>query len=346
MNILVDLAGTDLSYAMHLLFERRLGHKLYFIKGLEWYNKGYFKYVDEPAIVGQFLEATPTGYYKKHDWSYETLTYDEFLKIKDSFDLCLALIGTNEVAFGKLISEQIPHAKLIRQIGNPFETISENSARNILMSITPSDQYLNNFSTNVLMAERNFVFAHQEFDTKTEFVYKPPTRLDRVSSYQGNIYDPVTGIQTGDYHDLWKKMSELLPEFDFHLYGTWNTHGSFVIGRELGESMSEAAFIWQTKNGEDGGGHLTHNAFAVGRPLIVRKNQFGGLMLEMLQDGETCIDLTHPGRSLEKSAELIRECAKPENHIKMCEKVYETFKKYCDYDKEEQDIRSFMEKLQ
>lgn len=335
MNILVDLAGTDLSYAMYLLFEKRLGHKLYFIRGMEWYDKGYFKYTNELPIIGQFLEATPTGHYAKHDWTYPTLTYPEFEARKSEFDLCLALIGTNEEPFSRLITEQIPHAKLIRHIGNPFETIYPHSAQNIILSITPTAPWLHGN-----LDQHHWIFAHQEFDIKKEFIYKPPVRSNRICSYQGNI------LSTPVYKELWDRFSvELLPEFDWHMYGTQNTHGCFTIGKELGLSMSDAGFIWQTKNGEDGGGHLTHNAFAVGRPLIVRKKEYGGLMLDMLRDGETCIDITHPKRSYQETAEFIRECAKPENHLRMCKKVYETFKKYVDYDKEEQDIREFMGKL-
>lgn len=345
MNILVDLAGIDLAYAMHYLFEVRLGHKLYWMTGPEWFYNGYCEHINE-GISTQFL-AQATGYMIKHDWHYNIITYREFLDRRNEFDCVMTLMQTNDVCpaninpgvspFQKLIREQAPHMKMIRHIGNPWEVLLPGCCRNILMSITPNDYYCTNFTTRVKSEGRNLGWAHQEFNLD-EFRFAPKVNDKRICSFQGGI------AATPRYLKIFNSVRDLMPDFEWRMYGMSSELPGIALGPELGQAFVDSTFIWQTKDGEDGGGHLTHNAFATGRPLICMRDWYGGMMLDMLKDGETCIDLGK--RTPQAAADMIREHSKPEAWTQMSNNVYNTFVKYCDYAKEAEDIKLFLERLQ
>lgn len=324
---------------MHFLFEKRLGHTLYWVTEEEWFKEGYYWCVND-AISRQLLLPPFIGYMKKHDWHYNIIKYREFLERCNEFDACLVLMQTSDPVFARLIRDKAPHMKLIRHIGNPWEVLAEDCARNIIFSITPSDFYCKNLTSQVLDKKRNWVFAHQEFDTTKEFTFVQPKRYNRITSYQGGI------LFTSLYLEMWNGMKSLLPEFEWLMYGaTGSDLPSITLGSELAQSFQDTSFVWQTKAGEDGGGHLTHNAFATGRPLICRKSWYGGMMLDMLVDGVTCVDLDSR-RSPAENAEFIRQCANPARLESMSRNVYDMFKGYCDYAKEAEQVRWFMEKLQ
>ena len=112
----------------------------------------------------------------------------------------------------------------------------------------------------------------------------------------------------------------------------------------MGDAFINTGFVLQLKNAESCGGHLTHNAFATGRPLICKRSFYNGIMREMLIDGKTCIDLDSRN-SDEENSEYIRYCSDINIINNMSKNMYETFLEYCDYEKESKDVRKFMSNL-
>ena len=158
------------------------------------------------------------------------------------------------------------------------------------------------------------------------------------------IYSFVNIIQNTADYPLYEGYKRSLPHYDFRAFGAQCPDGVVNGVKALAKKMREARYIWHVKPGGDGFGHVIHNAFAVGRPVITRKSHYAGCLAESLMvDQETVIDLD--AHNIRENLELIEHYSKEENWRKMSENVYNKFKAVVDYDKEELVIRQFLEKL-
>lgn len=94
----------------------------------------------------------------------------------------------------------------------------------------------------------------------------------------------------------------------------------------------------------DGYGHILHNAAAVGKPVIIRRSDYSGKLGEkLLINGETCIEIDN--LTPEEIVEKILYYSEPERYMDMTRNVYWNFQKVVDFDREEKDIRKFIENL-
>lgn len=336
MNVLADLHNGSLYNSLHLLFENRLGMNLYRPIGEEWFTQGYFKvaepYGNYPGTISQYLAINnrpydpytnlngnlveQDGIYKifspEGNFEHKAITFDTFKNMK--FDYVLAshpLHGNWE----DLLQYQ-PHAKFIVQLGNENQTTE---AKNVLSSVWASTP----------KPHQNYCYYHQEFDLN-EFKYEPPINHTLIRSF-------VHLQPEKEMFDIYKSN---LPEFQMEAYGMGTVLGP---SQNIYQQMKESAFGWHVKPA-DGYGHILHNWFSVGRPVIIKgsyyKGKTGGLLLE---DGKTCIDLDQStfGGNLNK----IRYWSLPDNHIKMCQNAYDKFKEVCDFDKEAESIKSFLSNI-
>jgi hypothetical protein len=108
--------------------------------------------------------------------------------------------------------------------------------------------------------------------------------------------------------------------------------------------MREARFIWHTKAQGDGYGHVLHNAFAVGRPVITRIADYRGKLGEkLLIPDVTCIaiDDLSPSQIVDK----INQFSEPGRYSVMCQAVYEQFLSIVDFDREAVELEEFLATL-
>jgi hypothetical protein len=184
----------------------------------------------------------------------------------------------------------------------------------------------------------NAMFYHQEFDLDI-FRYQPP-RLDsrKITAYMNVLAEGGRAMDFNRYRDL-------LPDFEFRSYGAQNEHGVLGTHPEIAAEMHDSLFVWHVKPGGDGFGHCIHNAFACGRPVITRKNHYAGKLAgELMIDGLTCIDLD--GKGVDRVVQSIREIAdNPERHERMCQSARKRFDDVVDFDREELQIREWLERL-
>ena len=135
----------------------------------------------------------------------------------------------------------------------------------------------------------------------------------------------------------------LLPDFTFRTYGSGNRDGIPITKFDMFDGMKKSTFGWHIKP-TDGYGHLIHQWYACGRPVITKGDYYlgktGGMLLS---DGETCIDLDK--HSVDESIRLIRYWSEPENHMKMCRAAYDRFHAVVDYDKEAESIKTFLSNI-
>ena len=349
MKVFCDLHHADLYYSLQLLFEKRLGAEMYRPIGLDWYTEGFwhvYPHVDTAKqflgldqainppkdVHGNFLSDREqlNKYYRFEDGIYYVrdttkdkiqrgITLDKFKEMH--FDILISSMPAHINCFNQLIHKYQRKAKHIFQVGNAWGR--QPGVFNILASIAP-------FSIPA-DSGLNICFYHQEFDLD-DFRYEPPEVHNKIDSYIHYMQKP----------ELLRQYANALG-YESHTHGA-GMEGCFHKTAHIGECMRNSGWTWHYKPGGDGYGHILHNSFACGRPVIIQKAFYKGQIAEeLLVDGETCVDIT--SREAKYSIALIQEMSKPENHKEVCKRVRKRFDEVVNFNKEEQKIRSFLDRV-
>jgi hypothetical protein len=351
MKVFADLHHMDLFHSFYMLFEQRLGWELYRPIGLDWYHEKYWAIYPHINTANQYLSMNQAikppkdihgnvcgpseiinhewteqdGYYLVQDTSkgtsHRAVTLDRFKQ--DKFDIVIASIPQHIAPFQKLIQQHQPQAKFVFQIGNSWGPPP--GVKNLMISCAPYS----------VPSSLNTVFYHQEFDLK-DFRYTPPTNHSQINSYIHYMHDM----------DLHKNYRLALPDFQFKTYGA-GMEACFHVTKLMADTIVNSAFTWHCKRQDDGYGHVVHNTFACGRPIIGKLGYYKNMGFRngkfLMDDEVTAIDLD--SRTVHANSKIIRELAKPENHAKFCERAYRRFCDVVNFDAEEQKLRDFFAKL-
>jgi len=333
MNVFADLHHGDLYHSLRMLFEGRLGWNLYRPIGMDWWDKGFWKYSENLPTVHQYLDIPNDVKHApdhclvsdpNHNGTYKCLTFEQFKKM--DIDIVIASVRQHEEPYFCLMAEHKPKAKLIRQAGNIHDIIDPEICRNIMAACN-----LQNVPENI-----NLLVYHGEFDLNI-FKYVPPTPVKKIKNFMNCVPD------SRDFY-LWPRYKQDLSDYDWKMFGILGEDGIIGTVEEIAKEMQDSTFIWHVKHGGDGYGHVIHNAFAAGRPLITRASHYKGCLAEpLLEDGVTCIDLDK--HSFEENIKMIREFSQVDKHKKMCENVHERFQKIVNFDKEFEYIKKFLDNL-
>lgn len=346
MRVLADFQHSGLLHSLVMLFEGRLGGEVYRPIGTEWHTAGYWAVYSHPATVEQFLGiggATPDGsaplnnvytqqndiYHCKDitgDRTNKAITLEGFFSRR--FDIVIASIPQHIEPFKRLCELHPCKPKLIYQIGNAW-TVEAGIASNVLASAI-----IHGVPTDV-----NFVSYHQEFDLKV-------FRFNEEKPGQ-NITSLVNCFGVSDYFNedwrLFLECERAFPEWKFKALGGQCRDGVADGEQAVADEIASSAFLWHTKNGGDGYGHVIHNAFAVGTPPIVKRSYYNGKMADPLfEDGKTCIVVDNLSAS-----EIITKVlnAYSGDYTTLRRNTYDRFNEVVNFDQEEIKIRQFLSNL-
>lgn len=355
MNIFVDFHHAGLLQSFILLFERRLGGQVYRPIGTEWYTRGYWKVYNHPATVEQYLGiggATPDNSPKLNevvaqssihnfvetngvylckdidsDETNKAITYDAFMAMP--FDIVIASLPYHIEPFKKLCAEHPNKPKLIFQIGNNW-TSEAGNAPNIMAS-AKVDAYPN---------EINFVQYLQEFDTSI-FRGSPTLQKKKITSLV-NCFS-TDNLFTDDFA-LFERIERMMPDYTFKAYGAQGRDGCMHGARQVAGAINNAQFVWHTKRGGDGYGHIIHNSAYMGKPMIVKKEYYAGKLGEKLMiDGKTVIAID--GLGPQEIMNKIRFYETEIEYRRLCESVYENAMSHINFDNEAKKIQVFLTNL-
>lgn len=354
-NVFVDFHHASLLNSFILLFERRLGGNVFRPIGMEWATEGFWKVYDHPETQAQYLgfgSATPDNTPPLNEVIGKTdnlnpvyfcsdidngatnkaITLDKFLSMK--IDIVIATLPQHIEPFKRLCELHPNKPKFIYQIGNAWD-VPDNSVANVMASaLIPK-----------VPPGVNFISYHQEFDTN---LFRPMSHTISESGElvwpESFIFSFVNVFQNFPDYNLFLEVEKLMPDFHFRSYGGQCRDGAIAPAYELARSMNHARFIWHTKAGGDGYGHIIHNAAAVARPLIVKKEYYAGKLAEpLLIDGETCI--TIDGLTNEQIVEKIHQYNSSSVYNQMCRNAYANFKQVVNFDEEFERIKVFLSNL-
>lgn len=358
-NIFTDFHHAGLLQSFILLFEKRFGGKVYRPIGTEWFDKGYWKVYDHPATVEQFLGiggATPDGtpplnevlttsvlpdgtrtVYHCHDIdSGETnkaITFDGFMNTH--IDYVIASLPYHIEPFRRLCDSHPSHPKLIYQIGNAWN-IDEETEKLV-------DGIMASAKTNHPV-DKPYIEYHQEFDLDVFKEYDGGrSHFDdlRITSFI-NCFN-TAGHFAEDWQ-LFQRIEKQMPQYKFRSYGGQCRDGSMNGNQQVANAMHDSQFVWHTKNGGDGYGHIIYNTAAIGVPMIVKKQYYTGKMGEELMiDGETCI--TIDGLNDQEIITKISYYNDDNRYMNMRVNAYNNFYKKVDFQKEAEALQMYFAEI-
>ncbi|RCW50866.1 glycosyltransferase [Paenibacillus prosopidis] len=347
--VFTDFHHNALLYSLILLFEGRLGGTIFTPIGTDWYTHGFWKVSDSPEIIKQYLNfdrAVPDGSSKFNENAESTsnpvylcqnknilghtnkaVTLDGFYQLP--VDIVIASIPTHIEPFLRLCENHPNKPKLIYQIGNAW-TAEAGLAPNVMASAL-----IHNIPKDI-----HFISNHQEFDLS---VFYPD-----LSYPEQNIYSFIHCLNTIDaFASDWKlfqSVEKLMPDWNFKSYGGLCRDGCASGTDEVAKQMRGARFIWHTKKGGDGYGHVLYNSAAVARPMIVKMEYYRDkLGRELMIDGQTCLAID--GLSPQEVVNKILYYSDSQRYATLCKNVYENFKAKVDFDKEAETLQKFIKGL-
>ena len=344
MNLLTDFHHNSLLRAAVLLFEDRLDINVYRPIGMDWFYEKFWAINNQVETAKQFLDVetqvladnTPPlnvikdysdGVYNVYDpgnvSTHKGITFEAFKDME--FDYIIASIPQHISIFQRLINEYQPKAKLIVQIGNNWDP-SIFRGLNVLGSVQPGS-----------IQEANVVYYHQEFDTEV-FKPKPHKVSNSISSYINLLQELPIGWK--DFIDL----EILLQDFSLSSYGGQCRDGNMTGVIDLSNSMNNDDFVFHVKDHGDGYGHIIYNAYACGRPTIIRRSRYENqLASELFRDG-TCIDLDT--MSTVEAANLIKDLTLNEERLnEMSMNAYKSFTDNVDFAYDAEKVRNWLGSL-
>lgn len=341
MKVFTDLHHGDLYHSLYLLFVKRLGWELYRPIGTEWATEGYWKiaepYGNHPDTIRQFLGLDTHKWEKYSFLNGDYVLEDEIYQIYDpvsqshqkaitlqkfkemDIDIVLSTYQPHDASFAELIQRYKPKAKHIVQMGNIYQSTD---AQNVMCSTIPFE----------VPQGKNVVFYHQEFDLNT-FCPFPLSSEKRITSFVNCLPQP----------EIYNYYKDQLRQVEMKAYGASCPDGTITGHGNIAKIMQESSFGYHVKPFGDGFGHIIHNWYAVGRPVLTYigdyKDKLAGGLLE---DGVTCFDLGK--RSHDETIALVKKTlSDPEKLQTMCDASYHRFKQLVDYNKEFEDIKKFLD---
>lgn len=345
MNVFADRHHSDLACSLLYLFSIRLNHRLFFPIGMEWYEQGYWNVYPHIDTAKQYLQIGNTPQDKtlplndligpndgnspfivedKHnDKALTCITLEQFKNIP--IDIIIASIPQHIKPYKELA--KMKNAKFIFQMGNVFPEVVNNlhEIPNLMANTLPPH----------IPHTCNAIQYHQEFSTN---IFKPSsmTPQKRITSLI-NIYHNNKGFE--DFMTL----KSMMPDYEFKSFGAQNQDGILDTTQDIASEIHKAQFGFHSKYMGDGFGHALYNWYACGKPVITRISDYKGkLGEELLENNVTCLDLDNC--NYHDIYDRIINMS-PQEYAWMCSEAEKRFKECVDYDKEEQEIREFLERL-
>ena len=270
--------------------------------------------------------------------NHKAVTLEQFKNIK--FDIIVTSYLPHYETFTKLRDMYQPQARVVCQAGNNWlHAVDWGITKNLMASCAPDPSVPDSV---------NKVFYHQEFPLDI-YRYEDPDRYPAVRRIFSYIRSFVNTFDSSDLFkedfELFSKLEKLMPNYHFESHGASCRDGVVLGDHKIAKLMRESLFGFHLKRGGDGFGHIIFNWFACGRPPIVKmeyyKNQ---LASNLMIDGVTCIAID--GLTPEEIKNKIIKYGEPNIYRELCENARKTFDKLVNFDKEFEEIKLFLDRLQ
>lgn len=350
IRVLCDAIHADLWESLRLLFEVRLGWQLYRPIGMEWAERGIWRFEQHQpygqGVAHQFLDPWPSDRWSLDIFSglhedvmlrddtthpgrtQRLVTYDQARSQR--WDLVLATLAENEQGLWQFAQDVGAHYGI--QVGNQGAANLWPLAEFGLLSVT----------TPEFKPWKPHVYYRQEFDRA---LFHPDGGAGAEPDLVSTRVQCIT--QTSEY-PRFVTLAGMVPEARFLWYGhceprdeRWG--GSHETTPAVAESMHHTRIAYHAKRWSDGYGHVIHNWFSIGRPVLATATYYRDKLAgPLFVEGETSYDLER--HSDHEVAGIIRMLLGDEDRwLRMCEASAARFREVVDFDAEADAIRAMLE---
>jgi len=330
VNVLIDRHHHDLFHSLQVLFEDRLGYRVYTPVGNEWWDEGYWRFGEgygDDRLARQFLNRA--GWASLDDGTY--LSSDPHRPERAIYGVDVAGAKSREWAFviATVQDNQRGFHRLANDLGAKYALQVGNTNQAVDWGLDP----LALVSSEVPIRGRGILY-HQEFDAEGAFGQTDPT------APTAPIRSFVNCFGSTPCQRVFDEVRAMLPDREFTSHGIDGPDGNVETVADIARLMRESAWGWHDKVQGDGFGHVIHDWAAIGRPLIGHAAHYRDLMAEPFWvDGVTCIDLDK--HSTTEVAERLRTITADE-HLAMCRAIRAVFDEHVDFAAEAERIREFL----
>ena len=367
MKVLADYHHHDLWESLELLCAR-LGWTLYRPIGMDWFDRGYWNHERSwhgDAIARQYLtpwgddwsSSDDPGHSHRLDMSHDRIqnlvTLEQAHDLKP--DIVISTLAHNHEGMSRFAREV--RATFGLQLGNvrfsptidmiedrwdlaSFGLVSglmPGHSRDDIGKVLQSSQYI----------DKPHVVYHQEFSLE-DFHASPVTPHDplRIASFVQCF------PENERTYPLFVEAATSCPNYDWGVYGAYGSKpldqwakGNIDTCRGVADAMREVDIGWHGKCWSDGFGHVIHDWFAVGRPVIGYESYYRDQLAGPLwQEGVTSFDITD--KTAHEVGNLLSELQRePERIVAMGAAAAARFRQIVDYDAEEQAIRAMFSRV-
>ena len=301
MKILADFHHADLWESLELLADRH-GWELYAPYGMEWFDRWYWSFERAhhgDAVARQYLEGV---------WPDPILVGDHYEQVDPvhpgrirkgvtleqasapRWDLVICTLTHNERGFAKFASEwgatygiQVGN---VGQIGNvSSEGAGWDATKFVLASTTLTD-----YGGNPITVPVPHVIYRQEFSLSD---FRPAwTDGKDVGSFIQCFAENKT------FYSDFLRIARDMPDLDWKVYGNYGSapedefaQGNLNTTPSVAQAMQRTRIAWHAKWWSDGYGHVIHNLFATGRPIVGPLGYYADKLAgPLMTHGETCFD--------------------------------------------------------
>jgi hypothetical protein len=365
-RLLTDFHHHGLAESLLLLFADRLGWDVCFPVGMEWFTEGVWQFERKwhgDAVARQYLAGiwsesvgSEGDIILRHDPRHPGRIHRgvTLAAARDMhWDAIVSSLPDNDPGFHRLAKDT--GALFGVQVGNNLQQSSWALADFILSSSTLPEQGLVDPSTwarPVMAYGRPAVIYHQEFDLGLFQFRYPPAERHTVASF-------VNCFPEGPSYPEFLSFARGYPEVaDFKVYGatgqpTWGEPGytdEYQAGDIhstplVADAMRAARVVWHSKHWSDGFGHVIHNAFAVGRPVVGYQRYYADKLAGPLWvEGVTSHDIEGMPHPL-LAALLIGLRDDDELHWRMSAAAADRFRELVNFEHEAEVINAMVEGL-
>lgn len=348
MRVLCDYAHADLWESLEILFTDRFGWELYRPIGMEWYHEGFWAFERQrlgDQVARQFLQEH-AGDLVVADGSmrHEPSHPDRAIKMvtleqarAQEWDIVIATLAENEAGLYRFARER--GAAYGIQIGNQGAPNNFGQAAFVMSSVT---------LPQVPKLWMPHVFYHQEFSL-ADFAPNrytpdyPPVVMTRVQCItETSEYARFAGLAAKAPFAAWRHHGHC-GEHD----ALWG--GNAETTAQVAREMARATVAYHAKRWSDGYGHVLHNWFALGVPLLATSGYYTGeddgvakLAAPLFIDGETSFDIDL--RPDSEVVELVRRLVEDIDYQQAIhENMIQRFAEVVNFDAEAAEIRTMLD---
>jgi len=340
--VIADYHHPGLFQSLMFLFEKRLGYELYRPFGKEWVSYLLPSPISRDPEIGNdvhrhiirlletpsFLTATDPDKIRTLSVPMgRMITLKEAMERKEEIRFVIASQHDTQYHLARFVQDICPHAKLIRQCGNPNEHVT--TTKNVLSSDLLT---YNHF----FYSDYHKILYHQEFHSVYYFAPFPGYNYGRVHQYINWAHQDE---RNREFYLWFKALCEPIG-IKCYEHGQGGEDGEFDYHIDLARSIRRSQFVLSHK-WWDGYGMLVHNAYACGRPVICFEEDYRDKLAgELMTDMETAVfissDEGETQNKIQEASEKVEE---------MQRNSYKRFKEMVDFDKEEKRIRGWLKEL-